>query len=70
MGSAQEVDDGLAGSLLKVVSKTDWGGYSGYLADVEGHPWELARNFFELRGGDLNADSRAVGHTFHVKRAT
>jgi uncharacterized protein len=26
-----------------------WGGYSGYVADPDGHPWELAHNpFWEL----------------------
>lgn len=25
---------------------TDWGGYSGYFADPDGHPWEIAFNPF------------------------
>jgi uncharacterized protein len=32
------------GSLLKPASKKDWGGYSGYFADPDGHPWEVAWN--------------------------
>jgi uncharacterized protein len=42
------------GSLLKVADKTEWGGYSGYFADPDGHPWEVAwAPFFELRDGLL-----------------
>ncbi len=26
--------------------KTDWGGYSGYFADPDGHLWEVAWNPF------------------------
>jgi catechol 2,3-dioxygenase-like lactoylglutathione lyase family enzyme len=32
------------GRLLKAPEPTDWGGYSGYVADPDGHPWELAHN--------------------------
>jgi predicted lactoylglutathione lyase len=28
-------------SLLKLPHKTDYGGYSGYFADPDGHPWEV-----------------------------
>ena len=28
-------------SLLKLAHKTDYGGYSGYFADPDGHPWEV-----------------------------
>jgi hypothetical protein len=42
------------GSLLKAAREAEWGGYSGYFADPDGHPWEVAWNpFFELRGGNL-----------------
>jgi uncharacterized protein len=34
------------GTLLKTPAMTDWGGYSGYVADPDGHPWELAHNPF------------------------
>ena len=28
-------------SLLKPAHETDYGGYSGYFADPDGHPWEV-----------------------------
>jgi catechol 2,3-dioxygenase-like lactoylglutathione lyase family enzyme len=31
-------------SLLKPAADTFWGGYSGYFADPDGHPWEIAWN--------------------------
>ncbi len=31
-------------TLLKPPEATDWGGYSGYVGDPDGHPWELALN--------------------------
>jgi uncharacterized protein len=30
------------GSLLNPAHKTDYGGYSGYFADPDNHPWEVA----------------------------
>ena len=30
--------------LLKKAADTFWGGYSGYFADPDGHPWEVAWN--------------------------
>jgi uncharacterized protein len=33
-------------TLLKSPVETDWGGYSGYVADPDGHAWELALNPF------------------------
>lgn len=30
--------------VLKRPEKTFWGGYSGYFADLDGHPWEIAHN--------------------------
>lgn len=60
LGSPQEVDAGLAaalaagGRLLKAARRAEWGGYSGYFADPDGHPWELAWNpFLELTAGNL-----------------
>ncbi|MBI4799187.1 MAG: VOC family protein [Desulfarculus sp.] len=60
LGSPQEVDEGLAaalaagGRLLKAARRADWGGYSGYFADPDGHPWELAWNpYLELIEGNL-----------------
>jgi catechol 2,3-dioxygenase-like lactoylglutathione lyase family enzyme len=36
-------------TLLKPAADTFWGGYSGYFADPDGHPWEVAWNpFFQL----------------------
>ena len=34
------------GSLLKPATRADWGGLSGYFADPDGHPWEVAHNPF------------------------
>ncbi|MDA9437224.1 VOC family protein [Bradyrhizobium sp. CCBAU 51627] len=45
--SREEVDTVLAfalrkgASLLKAAHETDYGGYSGYFADPDGHPWEV-----------------------------
>lgn len=50
VGSDTEVDDVIAaavdagGTLAKAAHKADWGGYSGYFADPEGHLWEVAHN--------------------------
>jgi catechol 2,3-dioxygenase-like lactoylglutathione lyase family enzyme len=50
--SRDEVDAVLAeaeaagGKLLKAAGDTFWGGYSGYFADPDGHPWEVAFNPF------------------------
>jgi uncharacterized protein len=30
--------------VLKPAEETFWGGYSGYFADPDGHPWEVALN--------------------------
>ncbi|SRR5579871_4727195 len=44
--SAKEVDEVIefavskGGRLLKPAHKTDYGGYSGYFSDPDGHPWE------------------------------
>jgi catechol 2,3-dioxygenase-like lactoylglutathione lyase family enzyme len=49
-GSREAVDAAAAaaaragGTILKAPEPTDWGGYSGYIADPDGHPWELAHN--------------------------
>ncbi len=31
-------------TILKPAEETDWGGYSGYFADTDGYPWEVAWN--------------------------
>lgn len=49
------VDDAIAtaaaagATVLKQPVHADWGGYSGYFADPDGYPWEVAFNpMFEL----------------------
>lgn len=48
--SRREVDEAFermerAGArVVKRAQATDWGGYSGYVADPDGHLWELAHN--------------------------
>lgn len=32
------------GSLVKAATRAPWGGYSGYVADPDGHLWELCFN--------------------------
>jgi catechol 2,3-dioxygenase-like lactoylglutathione lyase family enzyme len=40
------------GTLLKPAAVLDWGGTSGYFADPDGHPWEVAHNPFFPIGSD------------------
>lgn len=48
--SHDEVDEVLAaveaagGTVTKPAQEQVWGGYSGYFADPDGHPWEVAFN--------------------------
>lgn len=50
VASREAVDAALAaavaagGALLKPAQDAFWGGYSGYFADPEGYPWEVAWN--------------------------
>lgn len=50
VGTKAEVDQLLAlaqqagGRVLKSAQEVFWGGYSGYFADPDGHPWEVAYN--------------------------
>jgi uncharacterized protein len=38
------------GDITKPAEATEWGGYSGYFRDLDGHLWEVAHNpFFPLR---------------------
>lgn len=52
VGSSREVDATIeqaraaGASVLKPGTRTDWGGYSGYIADPDGHLWEIAHNPF------------------------
>jgi catechol 2,3-dioxygenase-like lactoylglutathione lyase family enzyme len=42
------------GTLLRPAREAEWGGYSGYFADPEGHPWEVAWNpLFDMEQGQL-----------------
>jgi uncharacterized glyoxalase superfamily protein PhnB len=33
--------------VIKPMTSTSWGGYSGYVADPDGHLWEVAHNPFD-----------------------
>ena len=37
---------GAGARILKPAEDVFWGGYSGYFADPDGHPWEIAWNPF------------------------
>lgn len=58
--SKQDVDRAMdtaieaGGTLLKSPQDVFWGGYSGYFADPDGHPWELAWNPFADLDNDGN----------------
>ena len=34
----------VGGTIVKPPAHTEWGGYSGYFADPDGHLWEVAHN--------------------------
>jgi len=34
------------GTITRPAAATEWGGYMGYVADLDGHLWELAHNPF------------------------
>ncbi len=50
----EEVDEVLASAqragatLLKPAQEASWGGYSGYFADPDGYPWEVAWGAFDF----------------------
>jgi hypothetical protein len=50
VGSKVEVDRALeaarlaGATVLKPAQQASWGGYSGYFADLDGYPWEVAYN--------------------------
>ena len=46
VGEALEAAVAAGATLLKPAIPTDWGGTSGYFADPDGHPWEVAHNPF------------------------
>jgi catechol 2,3-dioxygenase-like lactoylglutathione lyase family enzyme len=49
--------------ILKPAQAVFWGGYSGYFADPDGHPWELAHNpFWTLNpDGTVTIETPAAG---------
>ena len=58
MRSKEDVDAALkeaetaGGTILKQAEEVFWGGYSGYFADPDGHPWEIAFNPYWEIGED------------------
>lgn len=44
----------VGGRIVKPAARTEWGGYSGYFADPDGHLWEVAHN----PGFPLDEDGR------------
>lgn len=44
----------VGGTIVKPPEATDWGGYSGYFSDPDGHLWEVAHN----PGWPIGADGR------------
>ena len=36
------------GSIVKPAERAEWGGYSGYFADPDGHLWEVATGAAKL----------------------
>ena len=45
---------GAGGTILKPATDAFWGGYTGYFADPDGYPWEVAWN----PGFPLDAEGR------------
>ena len=60
--TVDEVDEVFAhalkvgGRLLRKPEKTEYGGYRGYFADPDGHPWEVV----QAPGFTLTADGRLI----------
>ena len=52
--------------VLKPAAETFWGGYSGYFADPDGHPWEVAWNpvLDARRRGRVHPAGLTVGPAF------
>lgn len=44
VSAALEAAVSAGGRILKPGTRMDWGGFSGYFADPDGHPWEVAYN--------------------------
>lgn len=55
----EEVDGGLAAAveagarIVKPATRAEWGGYSGYFADPDGHLWEVAHAGFPIEDGRI-----------------
>jgi predicted lactoylglutathione lyase len=47
---ARAVESG--GRITRAAEATEWGGYNGYFADLDGHVWEVAFNPFWPIGPD------------------
>ncbi|MDQ3955964.1 MAG: VOC family protein [Actinomycetota bacterium] len=41
---AMRVAEEAGGRVIKEPVRAEWGGFSGYFADPDGHPWEIAYN--------------------------
>ncbi len=58
-GDVDAIFDGLrarGATIPKAPAATEWGGYSGYFEDPDGHRWEVAHN----PAWPLDADGRVV----------
>lgn len=42
--AALEAARAAGATIIKPAEPAGWGGYSGYFADPDGHPWEVAHN--------------------------
>lgn len=62
LGSPAEVDAAFAqwvaagATALKEPQAVEWGGYSSYIADPDGHMWEIAHNPYMPLRADGSAD--------------
>ncbi len=44
VGAALAAAEKAGATIIKPAERADWGGYSGYFADLDGYPWEVAHN--------------------------
>ncbi len=44
VGASLDAAVAAGATMLKPATVMDWGGTSGYFADPDGHPWEIAHN--------------------------
>ncbi|HVS91462.1 MAG TPA: VOC family protein [Mucilaginibacter sp.] len=44
VGRIMEQAEKAGGTIVKPAQKTFWGGYGGYLKDIDGHLWEIIHN--------------------------